>query len=160
MKIQVIDWNFFNIYLTAMKNKWLKISKGDLEKLCTLDHGKWPKVAKAIVTAGLTCAQEIWPIEKMTTTTVNPAVAAYSRRPTSPLLSWVHAMIPHTQNIKMKVPTSSAKTCIYVNTTLTCTITKMSIVEESIKVLWSSSYEGWRHSNQTSSYICKIFPNV
>lgn len=87
--------------------------------ISTLNHGNWPIVAKAIVTAGLTCAQDIGPIEKIITTTVNPAVAAYSRRPTAPFWNCVLAVIPHTQNIKIKVPTNSAITYIHIK--ITCT---------------------------------------
>lgn len=52
------------------------------------------------------------PIVKTTTTTVSPAVAEYSRSPTSPFRSSVMAIIPQMQNIRTKVPTNSATTCI------------------------------------------------
>ena len=80
----------------------------------TLDHGNWQRVAKVMVTEGFTCAPEMDPMEKTNTTTVNPPVTAYSKRPTSPFISWVTASIPYTQKTRMKVPTISAKICIFV----------------------------------------------
>lgn len=64
----------------------------------------------AIVTAGLTCAPDMDPIEKISTTIVNPAVSAYSNN-ASPPVSLVLAMIPLMQNIKINVPNISAMIC-------------------------------------------------
>lgn len=79
----------------------------------TWDHGKCLNVANAMVTDGFRCAPEMWPVDKITTITASPEHAALPSSVSAPLYFWFTIGPAAAENIRMKVPTNSAPTCIY-----------------------------------------------
>ena len=86
-----------------------------IEIFCvTCFHGKCFRAAKAMVTAGLRCAPEMCPVERMTIITARPVEAAQPRRVSEPFVFWFTMAVAVPANINMKVPTNSAPTCQHI----------------------------------------------
>ncbi len=75
------------------------------------------RAAKAMVTAGLRCAPEMCPVERMTIITARPVEAAQPRRVSEPCVFWFTMAVAVPAKISMRVPMNSAPTWLILTST-------------------------------------------
>lgn len=76
----------------------------------TCFHGKCFRAAKAMVTAGLRWAPDMWPVEKMIIMTIRPVATATTVRVVGSLVFGFIMAMAAAKNMRSRVPMNSAPT--------------------------------------------------